>query len=120
MGRRFLARQGYTLETVLPAGKRIDLLEKIGMSFGGDSVEEFPRTHPKILAYLKKAGDVLNVPIVGFDFIVDDITRDPDTQKWGIIEANAVPFINLHHSQRVGEPINVAAKVWDMWDERKK
>jgi len=115
LGRRFLARQGYTLETVLVQGKRIDLLEKIGMSFGGDSVEEFPRTHPKILAYLKKAGDVLNVPIVGFDFIIGDITKDPDTQKWGIIEANAVPFINLHHFQRVGEPINVAGKVWDMW-----
>lgn len=120
MGQRFLARQGYDLDTVLPAGKRIDLLEKIGMSFGGDSIEEFPRTHPKILAHLKKAGDVLGVPIVGFDFIVDDIAADPDTQKWGIIEANAVPFINLHHFQRVGEPINVAGKVWDMWDERKK
>ena len=118
MGMRFLARQSYTPDTVLPEGKQVDLLEKIGMSFGGDSVEEFPRTHPKILAYLKKAGDVLNVPIVGFDFIIEDITKDPDLQKWGIIEANAVPFINLHHFQRVGTPINVAAHVWDMWNEK--
>ncbi len=111
----FLARQGYTLESVLPDGKTIDLTEKIGLSYGGYAVEEIPKTHPKILAYLKKAGDVLRAPLIGFDFIIPDITKDPDEQKWGIIEANSLPFINLHHFPVEGEPVNVAAKVWDMW-----
>ncbi len=113
----FLARSGYALDTVLEKGKVIDLTEKIGLSYGGDAVEDFARAHGKTLEYLKKAGDSLRAPIVGFDFIIEDITKDPDLQKWGIIEANAVPFINLHHFPREGAPINVASKVWDMWDK---
>lgn len=110
-----IARQGYTYDSILPAGTKIDLLEKIGLSYGGDAVEDFTITHPKLLEQLKKAGDVLGAPIVGFDFISEDITKDPDTVRWGIIEANSMPFIDLHHDPRKGEPINVAAMVWDLW-----
>lgn len=111
----FLERQGYSLESVLPHGTTIDLSEKIGLSYGGYAVEEVTITHPKTLAYLKRAGDVLGGPVIGFDFIIEDITKDPDLQKWGVIEANSLPFINLHHFPVEGEPVNVAGKVWDMW-----
>ena len=113
----FLKRQNFTLETILPDEKIVDLSEKIGISYGGFSVEEFPETHPKIIAELKKAGDFLNAPVVGFDFIIEDATKDPDGQKWGIIEANSLPFINLHHFPLEGKPINVAAKVWDLFEK---
>ncbi len=112
----FLCKQGYTLETVLPVGTTIDIIEKVGLSYGGDSAEEISIVHPKLLQELKKAGDVLGVPVVGFDFISEDITKDPDTIRWGIIEANSMPFIDLHHFPRTGTPINVAAKVWDLWE----
>ncbi len=113
--REFLARQGYTTMSIVEKGKTIDIIEKIGLSYGGDAVEEFPLAHPKLLDALKKAGDVLGVPVIGFDFISEDITKDPDTVRWGIIEANSVPFIDLHHFPREGAPINVAGKVWDLW-----
>lgn len=111
----FLRRQKLSLGTVLKKAKRIDLSEKIGVANGGFRAEELPITHPRILEYIKKAGDVLQVPIVGFDFIIGDITKDPDTQRWGIIEANTLPFIDLHHDPIEGKPINVAAKIWDLW-----
>lgn len=114
----FLARQGLSLDSVLPQGKRVDLSEKIGLSYGGFAAEEIPITHPKTIEYLKKAGDVLGAPVVGFDFIIEDITKDPDEQKWGVIEANSLPFINLHHFPVDGDPINVAGKLWDLWDRR--
>ncbi len=113
-----LFRQGYAYESVLEKDKRIDLLEKIGLSYGGDAVEDFPLAHPKLLAELKRAGDLLNVPLVGFDFISEDITKDPSHVRWGIIEANSMPFIDLHHDPRAGTPINVAAKVWDLWKQK--
>ncbi len=112
----FLARQGYILESVLPHGVTIDLTEKIGLSYGGFAAEDYPYTHPKLLAALTHAGDLLGLPLVGFDFISEDITKDPETVRWGIIESNTLPFIDLHHFPVEGEPINVAAKVWDMWD----
>lgn len=111
----FLRRQNLSLHTVLKKGKTIDLSEKIGISYGGFAAEELPKTHPRLVAYIKKAGDALKVPVVGFDFIIEDITRDPDTQRWGIIEANTLPFIDLHHFPLEGKPINVAAKIWDLW-----
>jgi cyanophycin synthetase len=111
----FIGRQNLTLDTVLESGRTIDLSEKIGISYGGFAAEEFPTTHLKLLSYLKKAGDFLKAPVVGFDFIIEDAKADPDTQRWGIIEANSLPFINLHHFPLEGDPINVAGKVWDLW-----
>ncbi len=111
----FLKRQNLNLDSVLPQGKTIDLSEKIGLSYGGNAVEMINKTHPKILEELKRAGDLLGAPIVGFDFIVDDPTTDPTGKHWGIIEANSLPFINLHHFPLEGEPQNVAGKVWDLW-----
>ena len=111
----FLRRQNLSLKTIPTKGKTVDLSEKIGISYGGFSAEEIPITHPKIITQIKKAGDVMGSPVVGFDFIIQDITKDPDKQRWGIIEANSLPFIDLHHFPLEGKPINVAAKIWDLW-----
>lgn len=104
----FLARQNYTVDTILPAGLTIDLTEKIGLSYGGASREVTPETHPKLRAELEKAAAAVADPIHGFDFISPDIAADPDTVRWGIIECNSVPFINLHHDPLIGTPVNVA------------
>jgi hypothetical protein len=111
----FLGRLGYTLETVLEKDLSIDLSEKIGISYGGSSKEMLPETHPKIIAELTHAGKLVNSPVIGFDFIIGDPTQNPEAQIWGIIECNSLPFINLHHHPIEGTPINVAAKVWDLW-----
>ena len=114
----FIGRQGFTLESILPKGTTIDLSEKIGINYGGNAVEEMPKAHKKLLSYLKKAGDYLKAPVVGFDFIISDISIDPDEVKWGIIEANSLPFINLHHFPIEGTPVNVAGKVWDLFERK--
>jgi cyanophycin synthetase len=111
----FLKRQNYSLDSVLDKDKEIDLLEKIGVSYGGSSRELFYETHPKIINYLEDAAKVVGTSILGFDFIVNDPTKDPDTQHWGIIECNSLPFINLHHFPVEGYSINIAEKIWDLW-----
>lgn len=113
----FLSRNHYTVETILPQGKTIDLLEKIGIGYGGYKAEEITITHPKIKAILEQAGALINAPVMGFDFIIQDITADPDNQEWGIIECNSLPFIDLHHFPLEGQPINVAGYVWDLWKQ---
>lgn len=112
----FLGRSNYDLNSVLEYGKTIDLTEKIGISYGGNAVEVFDETHSKIKSELVRAVNIVNDPIVGFDFIIEDITADPDTQKWGIIEANSLPFINLHHFPESGTPRDLAGPVWDLWE----
>ncbi len=109
----FLARQGHTFDTVLPAGKTIDLIEKIGISYGGYSAEVTAVVHPEIKRSLEAAARIVGDPILGFDFIIEHIADDPTRQKWGIIECNGVPFINLHHFPIEGASNNVARHVWD-------
>lgn len=108
----FLQRNHYTLKTIIPSGIIVDLSEKIGVSYGGNSAEDTLVTHPEIKMILEKAAIAIGDPILGFDFIINDIRRVPSEQKWGIIECNGVPFINLHHDPIEGKPNNVAQYVW--------
>ena len=109
----FLKKQKYTLDTILSKGAVIDLSEKIGLSYGGNSREVTPEVHPKLHTELERAAKIVGDPLLGFDFITTDVSADPDTVRWGIIECNSVPFINLHHDPLVGEPINIAGMVLD-------
>lgn len=109
----FLSRNHRTLEDILPTGLTIDLSEKIGVSYGGNSGEDTTITHPNTKEILEQAAAVIADPMIGFDFIIPDIAGSPHTQKWGIIECNGVPFINLHHDPIEGQPNNVAQYVWN-------
>ncbi len=112
----FLARQGLSLESILEAGRTIDLTEKIGVNYGGASREVSPDAHPDLFKIMEAAGKMVNDPLLGFDFIIDDISRNPAEQRWGIIECNSLPFINLHHDPLIGTPVNAAKAVWDLWE----
>ncbi|MEI8096586.1 MAG: hypothetical protein WCG73_00555 [Candidatus Moraniibacteriota bacterium] len=109
----FLERQGNTLNEILPVDRIIDLSEKIGLSYGGKSREVTGDVHPKLRAELERAARAVNDPVLGFDFITTDVSLDPETVRWGIIECNAVPFTDLHHYPLEGAPVNVAGKLWD-------
>lgn len=114
--KNFIGRQQYTLESVLPKDVRVDLGSRVGLAYGGTSFEITGIIHPGIKAELEKAAAVVDDAIIGFDFIVPDPAKDPATQHWGIIEANGLPFLQLHHFPLYGEPNNVAKHVWDLFD----
>ena len=113
----FIKRQDYTLESVLEKDTAINLIAKTGRMYGGYTKEMLPDVHPKIHEIFKKAGQVLEAPVIGFDLIIEDPTLDPDTQRFGIIEANSLPFIDLHYFALEGTPINLAENVWDLWKD---
>lgn len=112
----FLARAGHALDDIPADGELIDLSEKIGLTYGGSSAEELPLCHPRTRAILEKAGRIVGFPVMGFDFIIEDIAEDPHAQHWGIIECNSLPFIDLHHFPLEGAAVNVAKAVWDLWE----
>lgn len=113
---RFLRRQGLSFKDVPKNGIVVFLSEKIGVNYGGSSSEDYEICHPDNKALFTRAARALGDPIIGFDFIIPDITRSWQLQRCGFIEANSLPFINLHHDPLLGHPRNVAAKVWDMLD----
>lgn len=110
----FLSRQDLNLSSVLENGKTINLSEKIGVNYGGSSSEDFEICHPENKELFLKAAKVLGDPLVGFDFIIPDITKSWKNQKCGFIEVNSLPFINLHHDPLLGASRNAAALVWEM------
>ncbi|MBP9732293.1 MAG: hypothetical protein KBD29_02425 [Candidatus Magasanikbacteria bacterium] len=109
----FLARTKKKLTDILPDGQRIDILEKIGTSYGGFRAEVTESTHPEIKRILEAAAAIVQDPMIGFDFIIEDTTCSPHEQVWGIIECNGVPFVDLHHYPLEGKPNPVAKHIWD-------
>ncbi|MBI5470008.1 hypothetical protein HY968_01640 [Candidatus Kaiserbacteria bacterium] len=115
---RFLTVSGLSRESVLPAGHTIDLIEKIGISYGGNSADDTSNIHPDTVRILENAAVALGDSLVGIDFIIPNIEASPRVQKWGITECNACPFIDLHHDPVEGKSRNAASAVWDMVERR--
>ncbi|OGG61023.1 hypothetical protein A3C86_04165 [Candidatus Kaiserbacteria bacterium RIFCSPHIGHO2_02_FULL_49_16] len=109
----FLSRTGGDFDTVPVSGEVVDLLASIGVGYGGHSAEVTKQTNIETKKILEAAAAVVGDPIIGFDFIIPDIEKSPIGQRWGIIECNSTPFINLHHDPIEGAPINVAKYMWD-------
>lgn len=110
----YIQRQGFTLESVLPKGLVVTLTEKIGVGYGGSSSEDYEICHEDNKKLFEHAARVVGDPIIGFDFIIPNIAISYKNQKCGFLEANSLPFINLHHHPLLGKPRNIAAAVWNL------
>jgi len=113
--KNFLERSGLTLSSVPRKGEKIALTHRTGRLFGGETRELLATVHPRLRRILEEAARILDVSIVGFDLIIRDPESDPDMQQWGIIEANTLPFIDLHYLPLHGTPSPTAKAVWDLW-----
>lgn len=114
----FLKRQGYTLESVQKKDQIINISAKTGRMYGGYTQEMLSEIHPKMHKILKRAAEIVEAPVVGFDLIIEDPTKDPEIQRWGIIECNSLPFIDLHYFALEGPQINLAKNIWDLWTKK--
>ena len=113
--KRQLGIQSSPVNFVPQDGQVVYLSEKIGVSYGGSSSEDFDKCHPDNKALFEAAAKACRDPILGFDFIIEDITASWKSQRSGFIEANTLPFINLHHDPLLGRPQNVAQYVWQQF-----
>lgn len=110
-----LGRLGFDIDSVLPKGRTIPLSHRIGRLFGGRTREMLGDLHPNFVPALEKAAKVVGLPVVGFDCIIPDPTKEESGQRWGIIECNTLPFIDLHYYALEGKPQNIAGLIWDLW-----
>jgi D-alanine-D-alanine ligase-like ATP-grasp enzyme len=110
-----LKRQNIEMGNV-PAKDRIATFsQKTSRSCGGTTTEVTDIVHPENVELLEHVAKFLNDPLVGVDFIMEDIGKSwHDEQHCGIIECNSLPFIDLHHYPLFGKSNNVAGKLWDL------
>lgn len=110
-----LARAGFSIYDVLPDQMHLTLSHRNGRLFGGTTKEMIDELHPSFIPILEKAGQVIGLSVAGFDCIIPDPTKDESSQRWGIIECNTLPFIDLHYYALEGKPRNIAGMIWDLW-----
>lgn len=112
-----IMRSGFTVDDVLPDGFFLPLSHRIGRLFGGATEEMLDDLHPSFIPILKEAEKVVGLSVVGFDAIIPDPTKPADSQRWGFIECNSLPYIDLHYYALKGKPKNITGMIWDMWQE---
>lgn len=110
-----LARQRLTWESIPSKGTLVALNQKVSRGIGASTTDLTDEMHPENKKLLEKIGSVLNDPLVGVDFIMNDVRVPWQEQKRsGVIECNSLPFIDLHHFPLNGKPRNVAGALWDL------
>ena len=111
-----ILRSGFFIDDVLPLGVPLSLTHRIGRLFGGTTREMINDLHPSFIPIFKRVAEITGLSIVGFDAIIPDPTQSADSQRWGIIECNSLPFIDLHYYALEGKPKNIAGMIWDLWN----
>jgi len=105
----------HTWNTIPAKGEVITLGQKTSRAVGGGITDVTDEIHKDNIEMLEKIGKVLDDPLIGVDFIMDDVSKSwRDQPRSGVIECNSAPFIDLHHFPLVGKPRNVAGALWDI------
>ena len=110
-----LDRQKIKLSDIPEKEKVVTFSQKTSRGCGGTTTEVTDIVHKDNKEMLEHIGSYLKDPLVGVDFIIEDITKSwHEEQHCGVIECNSLPFIDLHHYVLFGKPNNVAGKLWDL------
>ena len=96
---RCVRNNGWTLDGVLPAGKRLFVRKTANLHTGGTLHDVTDRLHPTLVDAAVKAARALEIPVVGLDFLVPDILGP----CYVIIEANERPGLANHEPQPTAE-----------------
>ena len=112
-----LSVQGLTLGNIPEPGRRVQLHPKINWGVGGTTTDVTDDVHHDNIELFERIAKLLKAPVVGIDFIIEDISRSwKDQQKCGVIECNSMPYFDNHHLPFQGLPRNVAGPIWDLVD----
>lgn len=110
-----LAFQRILPEDIPAKGRRVTLHPKINWSVGGTTTDVTDEVHPDNRALFERIAEILRAPLVGIDFIIEDISRSWKEQgRLGVIECNSMPYFDNHHLPFDGKPRDVAGPIWDL------
>ena len=103
-----LARQGFTPESVPPAGASILIQRNGNVAF-----DVTDRVHPDVAAAAALAARVVGLDIAGIDLVAEDIGRPLEEQGGAIVEVNAGPGLLMHLKPADGAPRPVGRAIVD-------
>jgi D-alanine-D-alanine ligase-like ATP-grasp enzyme len=94
-----LAELDLTLDSVLDAGRRVEVCATANLHTGGTIHDITDQLHPAHAEAAVLAADALDIPVTGIDLLVPDLA-EPDHV---IIEANERPGLANHEPQPTAE-----------------
>jgi len=97
-----LADQGFTPESVPPAGTTVLIRRNANLSTGGTAIDVTERVHKTIAVAAVEAAKVVGLDIAGVDVVAKDISLPLQEQGGAIVEVNAAPGLRMHLSPSVG------------------
>ena len=97
-----LADQGYTADSVPPAGTCVLIRRNGNLSTGGTAIDVTERVHPQVAARAVDAAQVIGLDIAGVDVVATDISVPLEEQAGVIVEVNAAPGLRMHLQPSVG------------------
>jgi len=109
-----LAKDNYTLETILPLGQEFFLKPTANLSTGGTATDVTDEVHPANIFLFERLSRVIGLDICGIDVMASDL-KTPIRENGGVVlEVNAAPGFRMHLEPTSGRPRNVAKHVVDM------
>ncbi|NBC34186.1 MAG: N-acetylglutaminylglutamine synthetase [Alphaproteobacteria bacterium] len=96
---RCIRLAGYGLDDVLPQGEQIMVRKTANLHTGGTIHDVTDRLHHRVVDAAILGAKALGIPVVGFDFLVPDITGP----EYVVIEANERPGLANHEPQPTAE-----------------
>jgi cyanophycin synthetase len=105
------------LDHIPSAGEKIYLHDKALMGAGGDVHDMTDRLHPDNRVLCERLAVAAAAPLLGIDLITKDIGVSYKETRLAILEANTVPYIDMHHYPVTGEPHDVAGMLLDAYLE---
>jgi cyanophycin synthetase len=109
-----LAKQGYTRDTVAPAGERVFLRSTGNLSTGGTATDVTDLVHPDNIEMAVRAVKAIGLDVGGVDFLTTDISESYKDIGGAICEINAAPGFRMHMAPSEGRARDVAGPVLDM------
>jgi cyanophycin synthetase len=99
-----LAEQGYTAESIPPAGQRVLIRRNANLSTGGTATDVTDLVHPSVAARAVDAARTVGLDIAGIDVLATDISQSLEEQRGAVVEVNAGPGLRMHLEPSAGKP----------------
>jgi len=109
-----LAKYQYTLDTVLPQGKKLYVKGTANLSTGGTSEDVTDTVHPNNIFTFERISRIIGLDICGIDIMGKNLSVPIEESGAAVLEVNASPGFRMHLAPAKGLPRNVAAPVIDM------
>ena len=109
-----LAKNKYTLDTILEKSVKCYLKGTANLSTGGTSTDVTDIVHPHNIFIFERISRIIGLDICGVDIMATNLSEPLEVTGGVVLEVNAAPGFRMHLAPANGLPRNVAAPVIDM------